>query len=62
MEEKEVGVVTEQIDLFALHVTMATLLVRDAQERSLFRECRINKLNVCWACRAKRYILRSRYK
>ena len=60
-EEKEPGVITEQLDLLELHLRMATNSVREAQERSLFRPCKLGKLEGCAVCKAKRWILRKRY-
>ena len=53
---------TEQIELLELQLRVAALLVRDAQERSLLKPCRFGKLEGCWACQVKRYILRERFK
>ena len=52
---------TEQLELLELQIRVAALFVREAQERSLFRPCRLGTLDGCWACKTKRYILRKRY-
>lgn len=53
--------ITDQIDLFTLQVDVAKLFVRDAQEKSYLRPCRLGALRECWVCKAKRYILRERF-
>ncbi len=58
---KTVEVITEQLDLLELQLRVATLFVREAQERSLFRPCRYGSADGCFACRTKRYILKERY-
>lgn len=60
-EHKEPGVITEQLELMELHLRYATASVREAQRRSLFKPCRLNKLEGCVWCKMKRYILRKRY-
>lgn len=61
MTHKEPGTITEQLDLLELHLRMATLAVREAQTISLFRPCKLGKLEGCAVCKAKRWILRKRY-
>lgn len=61
MSKDEVGTITDQIDLLELQIRMATASVREAQERSLFRPCKLGKLEGCAVCKAKRWILRKRY-
>ena len=60
-EEKEPGVITEQLELMELFLIGAAASVRDAQRQSLFRPCKLGKLEGCILCRAKRRILRKRY-
>ena len=60
-EEKEPGVITGHLELLELHLIGAKLAVREAQERSLFRPCKLGKLEGCAVCKAKRWILRRRY-
>ena len=61
MSNREPGVITEQLEVLALHLRVAALHVREAQERSLFRPCKLGKLEGCAVCKAKRWILRKRY-
>lgn len=60
-DHKEPGVITEQLELMELYLRDATSSVREAQRRSLFKPCRLNKTEGCVWCRMKRYILRKRY-
>ena len=60
-EEKEPGVITGQLELLELHLIGAKLAVREAQTTSLFRPCKLGKLEGCAVCKAKRWILRKRY-
>ena len=60
-EEKEPGVITGQLELLELFLTNAATSVREAQGRSLFRPCKLGKLEGCALCKAKRWILRKRY-
>lgn len=61
MKDKEPGVITEQLDLVELHLIAAAAAVREAQQRSLFKACKLGKLEGCTVCKAKRWILRKRY-
>lgn len=60
-EEKEPGVITGHLELLELHLIGAKLAVREAQTISLFRPCKLGKLEGCAVCKAKRWILRKRY-
>lgn len=53
---------TEQLELFALNVRVLALMVREAQERALFRACVRGDVSPCPLCRIKRYTLRKRYR
>lgn len=54
-------VITEQLELVELVVTYYRLMIRDAQQRSLFRPCANKTLGGCVWCRFKRYVLRKRF-
>lgn len=58
---KEPGVITQQLDYVEVTLRLAALSVREAQTRSLFRPCKLGKLEGCAMCKAKRWILRKRY-
>lgn len=60
--DDEPGVITEQFGLMEMYLIHAATSVREAQQRSLFKPCRFNKLEGCVWCRMKRYILRKRYR
>lgn len=58
---KEPGVITQQLDYVEVTLRLAAVAVREAQTRSLFRPCKLGKLEGCAMCKAKRWILRKRY-
>lgn len=62
LKEEVSTIVTEQLEIVEMYLIDKKLSVRDAQQRSLFKPCRFNKLEGCVWCRMKRYILRKRYR
>ena len=60
-EKREPGVITLQLELLEIQLRLATLAVREAQTRALFKPCKLGKLEGCAMCKAKRWILRKRY-
>lgn len=59
--KKEPGVITEQLEIVEMYLIDKKREVREAQEKSLFRPCKLGKLEGCALCKAKRWILRKRY-
>ena len=60
-KEKGPGIITAQIELVEMYVWAATAYVREAQQRALFKPCKLGKVDGCLACKAKQWILRKRY-
>lgn len=61
-KEEVSGIVTDQLDIVEMYLIDKKLSVRESQQRSLFKPCRLNKLEGCVWCKLKRRILRKRYR
>lgn len=61
-EVEEPGVITGNIELLEMYLLNRSATVRDEQQRSLFKPCRLGKLTGCLLCKIKRWVLRRRYR